>query len=161
MGDQPDLVAGEEEVAASDELLWRQVTKSLWDEKNDKPGSTAFSPSTADHGMPSFARESAVDAQAAQDWHQRNARSASFGVWAVSVNEVGTSQLRAVDDSGVPLTSEEKRAPGHTYIDYRSLGKTSEREIRAALLKLALARGKVETEAIAFVPLDEREDKAS
>ena len=133
------------------ELLWRQVTRPLWDEEHEVPASHAFGPSTADNGKPSYARESIVTAQESRDWHQQKANSASVGVWAVSVAEVAEADLRAIDDSGVPLPEgAHERSPGHCYVDFRGLSPQDRRNARAVLLRRALARREVKTTDIGF-----------
>jgi hypothetical protein len=92
-----------------------------------------------------------VTAQESRDWHQNYARSASIGVWAVSVAEVAEADLRAVDDSDVPLPDgAPERAPGHCYVDFRGLSREAKVNARAVLLRRALARQEVETTDIGF-----------
>lgn len=143
----PDLEPCESVVAPSDELLYRQITQHKWNEVARIPSSAAFGPADADDGKPSFARGTApgVDAQSSRDWHQKNARSSSIGVWAVTSSEVDAATLRVVDDSNCPLPAQGPRAPGHCFPDYRSLQKAAERNARKELLLRAIDRGELPT----------------
>lgn len=145
VGQPLPLVPGEAVVPAGDELLFRQITEHKWDSMVEVPSSTAFAPTSADHGKPSFSRSSLVTAQESRDWHRENARSPSLGVWACSTAEVAQGGTRSVDDSGVPLAPGEVRAPGHAYVDYRHLSKGQQRVLRALLLAYALDRQEVPT----------------
>ena len=107
----------------------------------------ASRPTTADKGTPSYSRSKVVTAQEARDWHTRNARTRSLGVWAVTVGEVVKSKRYVVDDSKTPLPDNEKRAPGHCFVDYRGLTKQQERELRTNLYFRAIDRGEVPTAA--------------
>lgn len=140
-----ELEAGEVQIPAGAELLFRQVTEHQWDAQRDQPSSKAFAPASIDGGRPSFSRESVVTAQESRDWHQQHARSRSRGVWACSTAETEDVGLRAVDDSKTPLAAGESRAPGHAYVDYRHVSKPDERLVRSLLLARALARGKITT----------------
>lgn len=141
----PDIEDCEARIETSDELLYRQIAEHQWNEKERVPSSHAFGPSPADNGRPSFARSSVdgVDEQSSRDWHQKHARSRSISVWATTPIEVASVDLRAVDDSACP--SDGETAPGHCYVDYRSLTKAEERTARAVLLLRAVARGEFET----------------
>ena len=132
------LVTGEIVIPISQELLWRQII-SLWVSESGIPSSQAFGPATADHGKPSYSRQSIVKATEAMAWHNTNARSPSIAVWAVSVSEVDQSRTRSVDDHALTRSG----APGHCYVDYRHMDKSTERSVRAQLLIHAKARGAV------------------
>jgi hypothetical protein len=139
------LLDGEQLMSDGGELAYRQTTKHMFDD--GKIATTAFGPTPSDKGMPSFSRSSLVTAQDARDWHTRNAKSPSLGVWAVTVGEVVESERYVVDDSKTPLAGGEKRAPGHCFVDYRGLSKAQERELRTKLYFRAIDRGEVPTEA--------------
>jgi hypothetical protein len=140
-----ELLEGEQLMSDGGELAYRQTTKHMFDD--GKLATTAFGPMRADTGMPSFSRSSLVTAQDARDWHTRNAKSPSLGVWAVTVGEVVESERYVVDDSKSPLTDGEERAPGHCFVDYRGLTKAQQRELRTKLYFRAIDRGEVPTEA--------------
>lgn len=145
--DFPDLAPCEVQLAPSDELLYRQITKHKWNEVQKVPASAAFGPVSADDGRPSFARSSAegVTEQSSRDWHQQHARTPSLGVWAVTSAEVNEAELRSVDDSACPLPAQGVRAPGHCYVDYRGLTPKQVRDARAELLLRALSRKELPT----------------
>ena len=161
MGDWLELNPGESEVLLGGQLLWRQMTRWIWDEDKQQPKAHAFGPVDADEQKPSFAGENKVPAQSARDWHQRNANSPSYAVWPIATNDLDETDLRAIDDSGTPLPTGEKRAPGHVYLDYRGMDKKTERKNRALLLRAALRREQEPTTDTGFVPLEDREEEAS
>jgi hypothetical protein len=161
MADWLDLDPGESELLRSEQRLWRQMTRWIWDEDKKQPKAHAFGPLDADEQMPSFSSESEVSAQAARDWHQQNANSQSFAVWPITTGDLDNTDLRAVDDSSKPLRAGTKRAPGHVYLDYRGMDKKTERKNRAILLRAALQREEEPTTDIGFVSLEDREEKAS
>lgn len=160
MGDWPALGSGETEIMLSDELIWRQMTAFYWDEDRRQPSSHAFGPAPIDKRMASFTRAFHVNAQESRDWHQQNAASPSFAVWALATVETDDVDVRVVDDDGAPLKPGAKRPPGHCFLDYRGVSKPEERNIRAVLLRHALTRGEIATTDIGFVPLDERDQAA-
>lgn len=143
MTDFPPLEPNEAEIPASDELLFRQVTTNTWNEKARVPSSLAFGPMPVDEGKPSLARSSVVTAQESRDWHTKNARSPSLGVWAVTAREVVDEESRSVDDAKVEPT--EGKSPGHCFVDYRNLDKPTRKELRGALLAKALERHEIPT----------------
>jgi len=138
-----ELLEGEQLISEANELLYRQVTKHMLD--GDKLKTEAFGPSTADREMPSYARSSEVTPQAARDWHTQNAASPSLGVWGVTVGEAIESGRHVVDDSLRPLADNQKRSPGHCFIDFRGLSKPQKRELRARLYFFATDRGELLT----------------
>lgn len=145
MAVEVELLEGEQLMSTADELIFRQTTKHMFDD--GKLATTAFGPTTADKGTPSYSRSTVVTAQEARDWHTRNARTRSLGVWAVTVGEVVESERYVVDDSKTHLPDNEKRAPGHCFVDYRGLTKQQERELRTNLYFRAIDRGEVPTAA--------------
>lgn len=138
-----ELRENEQLVSDADELAYRQITKHMIDD--GKVATTAFGPSTADQGMPSFSRSTLVTAQDSRDWYTRNAKNPSLGVWAVSVGEVVASGRCVVDDSNVPVADGTPQAPGHCFVDYRGLTKQQERELRGKLYIHAMERGEIPT----------------
>jgi hypothetical protein len=146
----PALSAGEIELSDADELLWRQMTRSIWDEDKRQPGLLSCGPQAADHRKPSFSRSTKTTAQESRDWHQQNAASASLAVWSVSVGDVDDASLRAVDNGDAALEPEEKRAPGHAFVDYRDLSKQEMKDARGNLLRAMIARREQETTDIGF-----------
>ena len=136
-----ELQLNEVELISSDELLWRQVVPSTWNEDEGQPHSHAFGPKTSDEGKPSYSRSSKVDAKKAFEWHNANARSQSQGVWACSSEEVISSKLRAIDDSEVEIDTEVV-APGHCYVDFRELTRGEIKTRRNQLWLYAMDRGK-------------------
>lgn len=138
------LQDGEHLVSDEEELVFRQATKHMF--HGDLLSTAAFGPSSADKGMPSYSRSSKVTAQEARDWHSQHAKSASLGVWGLTVGEVIDSELKVIDDSQSPFASgQTKRAPGHCFIDFRDLSKRTERELRARLYFYAMRRGEIPT----------------
>lgn len=160
MGDWPALGPDEVEVTVGDELIWRQMTSFYWDEEKRQPSAHAFGPAPIDKRMASFTRSLFVTAQEARDWHQENAASPSFSVWALATIETDEVDVRVVDDGNAPLEPGSKRPPGHCYIDYRGVSKPEERTIRAVLLRHALARREIATTDTGFVPVVERNQAA-
>lgn len=144
------LVDGEVLMVAPDELMFRQITTPLLDSAG-KVSTSAFGPRSVDQQMPSYARNSLVDAQDARDWHSSTASKPSLGVWAVSVREVIATGSQGVDDSATPLSPGATRSPGHCFVNFRGLAKQQERELRTALFFEAMRRGEIETED-RFVP---------
>lgn len=138
-----ELLEGEELMSTAEELIYRQATAHMFD--GDQLATTAFGPTTADRGMPSFARSTVQSAQEARDWHSRCANSPSLGVWAITVSEVIDAGRYVVDDSAAPLLKGELRAPGHCFVDYRRLTKPQERELRSQLYFYATDRGEIPT----------------
>lgn len=131
------------------EDLYRQIPTHLWDGQAGRPLASAFGPSDADKGKPSYSRSTLVSAQASRDWHNENARSTSRGVYKVTVDEVVKADLKSFDDSKCPVPPGEKRAPGHCYVDFQHLAgdKKEERRLRGLLYARALAWGKIETQS--------------
>ncbi len=125
--------------------MWRQMTRSIWDEANAQPGLLSCGPQGADHRKPSFSRQSRVTAQESRDWHQKNAAWASRSVWSISVSEIVEATLRAVDDADATLDPGQKRALGHAYADYRGLTKGEMKDARGNLLRSMIARGEQQT----------------
>lgn len=143
-----ELQDGEQLVGDADELTYRQITPHLLKD-GDQVASSAFGPSSADAGKPSYSRSSLVTAQEARDWHSSKARSPSEAVYAVSVQEVVTAGSVVIDDSCCPLAEgESDRAPGHCFVDFRGLPKSEERELRAKLYMHAMGRGEIPTEPL-------------
>lgn len=129
------------------ELLYRQICEHIWDAQYGKPNLDAFGPQSSDKRRPSFSRSSVVRPQVSRDWHNENAKSKSMGVWACSVSEIKDASTRAIDDGATPLLPGEKRAPGHSYVDYRHMTKPELRETKAKLLMAALGRKEIPTSA--------------
>ena len=138
-----ELRDGEQLMNNADELVFRQATKHMFDDGN--LATSAFGPTTADKGMPSRSRSRVVTAQEARDWHTRNAKSPSLGVWAITVGEVVESERYVVDVSKTHLMDGEKQAPGHCFVVFRRLTKQQERELRTKLYFRAIDRGEVPT----------------
>ncbi|WP_156466322.1 hypothetical protein [Janibacter sp. Soil728] len=130
-----DLQEDEIEVDEPSELLWRNCAESWVDD--GVPSKQLFLPTKKDNKQLSTARSSVVNAD--QHFTEFCATgSQSTGIWAVSVDELQSAQLRAVDDSKAgfsPLT-------GHCFVDFRqcSSGGVIQRAARA-LKDHALARG--------------------
>lgn len=147
--DYQPLVDGEVEIEPADdgseELLFRQMTDLIWDSDSRTPVSHAFGPKNIDAGAPSFTRSAVVNAQESRDWHNANASRASLAVWACSIQDVVKTGTRAIDDSKAPLQEGKTRAPGHAYVDFRHLNRTSEKYVRHQLLQAALKRGEQNT----------------
>ena len=144
---QLDLEDNEMLVDTIDEISYRQITPHLLVD-GKKVASSAFGPSTADQGKPSYSRSSIVSAQEARDWHSSNARRPSEAVYGVSVGEVAESGSFVIDDSKCALAEDEDRAPGHCFVDFRRFSKPEERELRAKLYMHAMKRGEIPTEPL-------------
>lgn len=140
-----ELAEGESLIVNPDELALRQITE--WMAPDGAILTHVFGPSTADQGMPSYSRDSVVDAQTARDWHNgRPNGSRSVGVWAVSVEEVIAAGRHVIDDSAAPTAPDAVRAPGHCYVDFRGLPKPDVKSIRYLLWQRAMERGEIPTE---------------
>jgi len=147
----PTVETNEAQITNAGEVLWRQITKSLYDEDNRRPGLLACGPQAADARKPSFTRSSVISAQDSRDWHQNHSASASLGTWSLSVGDVEDAGLRAVDDSKrPPEPGEPGKPPGHAYVDYRPLTKAEMKDARAKLLLAMLGRGEESTTDIGF-----------
>lgn len=138
-----ELREGESLMSDADELIYRQITAHMMD--GDQIATTAFGPMPADSDMPSYSRASLVNAQDARDWHTRNAPSPSRGVWALAVAEVIEVERYVIDDSAVALDANQKRAPGHCFVDYRGLTRAEKKTLRSQLWFRAVERGEVPT----------------
>lgn len=137
------LLEGEQLITGGDELLFRQATKHMYD--GDQLATTAFGPTSADAGRPSYSRSSVVAPQDARDWHTLNAKTPSLSVWALSVREVIGEGRYAVDDANAPIQGGTERAPGHCFVDFRGLTKPRVRELRAKFYFRAVQRGEIPT----------------
>lgn len=144
---QMQLQEYEQLVNDVDEVNYRQITPHLLKDGGEV-ATSAFGPSNADAGKPSYSRSSIVTAQQARDWHSANARRPSEAVYGVSVEEVVQSGSIVVDDSECPLGEGEKRAPGHCFVDFRGLSKLEEKELRAKLYMHAMERGEIPTNPV-------------
>ncbi|MBW8172134.1 hypothetical protein K0651_03610 [Ornithinimicrobium sp. Arc0846-15] len=144
---QVELKEGEQLVGELEEIGYRQITPHLLRDGR-QVATSAFGPSTADAGKPSYSRSLIVTAQEARDWHSANARKPSEAVYGVSVGEVIQSGSVVVDDSDCPIANDESRAPGHCFVDFRGLPKPEERELRAKLYMHAMERGEIPTEPL-------------
>lgn len=141
-----ELLEGEQLMDIADELTYRQIAPHML--VNDgQIATTAFGPNTSDKDKPSYSRASRVSAQEARDWHTQNARSASLGVYAVSVGEVIASGRYTIDDSECAPPEGAPRAPGHCFVDFRGLGRAQKKTLRALLYMHAMNRGEIPTEA--------------
>jgi hypothetical protein len=138
-----ELLDGEQLMSDANELVYRQMTKHMFD--GDRLKTEAFGPSSADRDMPSYARSAEATPQESRDWHTQNAMSPSLGVWAVTVGEAIEAGRHIVDDSRCPLVEGERRAPGHCFVDFRGLTKQRKREMRARLWFFATDRGELST----------------
>ncbi|MDD0856771.1 hypothetical protein NHF46_01030 [Arthrobacter alpinus] len=149
MTDFVDLMSCEAELLEEEtEDLFRQVTAHHWDDQVGRPLAAAFGPSDSDQGKASYTRSTKVSAEDSRNWHNDNARSASKGVFKVTVDEVVKASLRAVDDSGCPIPEGEKRAPGHCFVDFQHVKKKEERRLRAILYAKALAWGEITEQSV-------------
>jgi hypothetical protein len=121
----PSLRPGEFEIPSSDELLWRVIGPHALD-GNKKPTQLMFSLSSEDGGCLSIARESVATPAAAVEHREQFKNTKQYGAWAVSVKEVVTVALRAIDDSAlIPHDG----PPGHGYVDQRC-GPSDTRELK-------------------------------
>jgi hypothetical protein len=130
-----------------DEDLFRQIPPHHWDDRAGRPRAAAFGPSDSDAGKASYSRSAKVTPYESRTWHNDNARSASMGVYKVTVDEVAKVSLRAVDDSACPVPPGEKRAPGHCFIDFQHVDKKEQRRLRGLLYANALAWGEIEAQS--------------
>jgi hypothetical protein len=138
-----ELVTGECLMVREDELIYRQITEHL--KHGDKVATHAFTGSTADAGKPSYGRSDVVSAQDSRDWHTAYAKNPSLGVWALTVQEVVVASSRVIDDSRTPIADDERRPPGHCYVDARDLDRLALKELRASLWSDAMRRGEIPT----------------
>lgn len=142
---EPNAVVITHDADHPPEFLYRQICAFIWDAQYQRPNLDAFGPQSVDKRKPSFARSGKVTAQESRDWHDKHAKSKSMGVWACDISEVEAEGTRAIDDSATALKPGEKRSPGHAYVDYRHMTRPEMKEVKAALLKKAIARGEIET----------------
>lgn len=148
MSDFVDLESCEAELLDDEqEDLFRQIPPHHWDGQVGRPRAAAFGPSDADQGKASYSRSTKVTPEESRTWHDDNARSASMGVFKVTVDEVVKAALRAVDDSGCPVPDGDKRAPGHCFVDFQHVDKKEQRRLRGILLTHALAWGEIESQS--------------
>lgn len=141
-----DLELGEgEKLVPAGELILRQICE--WMLHGGDLQTSVFGPSQSDAGKPSYARATEITAQEARDWHNAHASSRSVAVMGLTVDEVLEETLFVIDDSEVPLPDATKRPPGHCFIDYRNVGKATQRAIRYRLYQKAMERGEIPTEA--------------
>lgn len=143
-----NLVLGEGEslMSEAEELIYRQITRFLRAE-DGTVATHAFtgSASKSNGPKPSYTRSSIVTAQDSRDWHTRNAKSPSCGVWALAVGEVVLANGTVIDDSKSPLAPGKIRAPGHCFIDLRDVDKLELKSLRAKLWHAAMDRGEIPT----------------
>lgn len=134
--DWPELVAGEFELTADGERLWRQAAPSYL-EQDGTLSYLVFRPMANDGRMLSVSRESVLTAKQAHDRHVDSGW-ASLGTQAVHVGPVrDEAGLRSVDDSAV-----DGQVPaGHAYIDFRPLNKRQTNTAAELLLRGALTNG--------------------
>jgi len=144
-GADVSLQEGEQLMSDASELAYRQIAPYMLMD-GGKVATTAFGPNSSDQDKPSYSRNSVVTAQEARDWHTRNARSSSQGVYGVAVGEVIASERYVVDDSQCAIPEGFMRAPGHCFVDFRGLDKPQKKELRARLYMHAMERGEVPTE---------------
>jgi hypothetical protein len=138
-----ELAEGETLVDDETELIYRQITKHMMDGRG-QVATHAFTGQSGE-GDPSYARSSAVTAQASRDWHTRYSRNPSLGVWGLTVAEVIEVERFVIDDTGVPLEPDERRAPGHCFIDLDGLDRVALKSLRAALWQAAMDREEIPT----------------
>lgn len=140
-----ELREGESLMGDADELIYRQITARMMD--GNQIATMAFGPMPADNNMPSYSRSSVVEPQDARDWYTRIAPNPSLGVWALAVGEVIEAGRYVIDDSEVALDANNKRAPGHCYVDYRGLSRAERKTLRSRLWFRAVERGEIPTNA--------------
>ncbi|PNH79229.1 hypothetical protein CXZ05_20765 [Arthrobacter sp. AFG20] len=116
--------------------MLRQVHPSYFD--GNEITEMAFYPGSSSRQC-SCSRSTLQTAQGAYDHHTGKLELKSVGTCAVSVQEVVDAGSRAVDDSAVQ--THVPPTPGHTYIDFRTLGKDERSFIRDDLAAAATARG--------------------
>ncbi|MDN4638824.1 hypothetical protein QCD70_01070 [Agreia sp. PsM10] len=138
-----ELTDGESLMASEHELIYRQITEHLMHGTN--VATHAFTGATADAGKPSYARSATVSAQESRDWHAANAKSASLGVWGLTVGEVIIANSHVIEDSKAPLSQGKVRSPGHCYVDARELDRLALKDLRAQLWSAAMARKEIPT----------------
>lgn len=130
----PELLEEEEELADSDEMLFRQAHPQ-WVQQG-VPTSQLFKPTPKDEGKLSTARQSKIDAEGAYKHHVDELGLASAGTFGVNLNEVGGAGLRAVDDScRVDMPN------FHAYIDCRDRSRKDLETAAKLLTRQARERG--------------------
>lgn len=135
----PDLRHGEIEIEDSEELLWRQVNPQFL--HNGQVTSQAFRPSPEDQGLLSTSRQYKQTAHGAFEFHVNVRRYESAGTWALSIGEVRSAGLRAIDDGESDTGPPAPCPPGHTSIDFRPFGKSAIRKKSAGMSFHANLRG--------------------
>ena len=134
----PDI--GEEILRDSAERYWRQCHPSFV--QDGVPTSQLFVESSGDEGKISGSRETKASAEAAFKFRTEIAGSPSAGSWAVTVKEAWEAGVRIVDDSVSANGPLPPVPPGHSYLDYRQVGKSASKRISRALVIKARARGR-------------------
>lgn len=142
--DEVLLLSGEVYLTRA-QKLWRQIPKHLLDEDTSQIATHAFGPSTADRKKPSYSQQSHVSAQESFEWHNNHAPSKSEFVAQLCVTDSLEIELPVISDAGAPDPG--NRAPGHAYIDFRSLKEKAEERTKRKLLWDAARK-----HGIAYVP---------
>lgn len=131
--DFPPLEPCEALLADAAEDWYRQVHRRYID--GCRVGELAFRPTDRDQGKLSGTRSSKQTARGAYE----ESMVASDGTWRVPVGAVSEIGLRCVDDSG--CRSDDPQPVGHTYVDFRPLGKKQERIKRLEMAQMANDNG--------------------
>lgn len=128
-------IAEANKLAASDELLMRQVHANMMQE--GRLWSGAFMPTKADGGLLSSDRDSVISPKEAYERYLRlKALSQAGGTWGVSINEFKAIDLQCYSD---PVPDND----AHTLVDYAVKGVDKEKGLGKLAYAKASARGRL------------------
>lgn len=134
----PELCAGELVLEPTGERLWRQVHPQFVED--GIVGVGAFVGVEGDRDRVSAARELCQTARGAHEFHTEALGLRSAGTWGVrtlTVAEAGSRSVYDAESECAPAPC----PPGHSYIDFRTLGRAQKRAIRLSLAAKVTAQG--------------------
>lgn len=128
-------VAEANRLAASDEILMRQVHPNMTQE--GRLWSGAFTPTVVDNGLLSADRDSIISPKDAYERYLKSkALAHAGGSWGVSINEFKTIDLVCYSD---PIHENE----AHVLVDFAAKGASNEKSLGKLAYAKASARGRL------------------
>lgn len=128
-------VADANKIAASDELMMRQVHPNMMQE--GRLWSGAFAPTKADNGLLSADRDSVISPKDAYERYLKlKALAQAGGTWGVSTSEFNAIDLMCYSD---PLPDND----AHVVVDYAAKGAEREKGLSKLAYARASARGRL------------------
>jgi len=115
-------------------LMLRQVHPSFM--KEDRPASSAFSPTPKDHGQLSVDHGDLISAEESYKRYTEVQHLPSEGVWAVSAMEARETETPAAPS---PLAAN----PAHCHLDFTAHGRNKQRKLAKVLRSHAVTRGRL------------------